>query len=62
MMNHSAQESCAGSVFTEMHALRAIREMRRGGELCVTGRGESERFTLNAHQCPVDILLHGTIC
>ena len=58
MMNHFAQECRAGSVLTEMHALRAIREMRRCRKLYRTTIGDSQRFALNPHQCTVDILLH----
>ena len=61
MMNHSAHESGAGSVLAEMHTLCAIGEMRRSGELHMTGCGEGEGFALNANQCTVDILLHCAI-
>ena len=59
MMNHSAQESGTGSVFAEMHALRAIREMRRGRKLHLRSTADDgQGFSLNAHQCAMDILLH----
>ena len=60
MMNHFAQECRAGSVFTEMHALRTIREMRRSRKLHLDSTADDgQGFALNPHQCTVDILLHG---
>lgn len=44
-----------------LFALCAIGEMRRSGELHMTGCGEGEGFALNANQCTVDILLHCAI-
>lgn len=61
MMNHAAQESRAGSVLAKLHALRAMREMRRGGELNLSACGEGERFALNTHQRALHMLLHGAI-
>ena len=59
MMNHFAQESGAGSVLAEMHALRAIREMRRGRKLHLRSTtDDGQGLTLNAHQCAIGILLH----
>ena len=62
MMNHFAQESGAGSVLAEMHALRAIREMRRGRRLHLRSTtDDGQGLTLNAHQCAIGILLHCAI-
>ena len=58
MMNHLAQESGACSVLAKLHALRAIRKMRRGRKLYRTTTCDRQRFALNPHQCTVDILLH----
>ena len=61
MMDHLAQESGAGSVFAEMHTLRAIREMCRCGDLGLCAAGNGQRFALNAHQVVLVPLLHGAI-
>ena len=59
MMNHLAQESRAGSVFTEMRTLRAIGEMCGCGKLHLRRiADDGQGFALNPHQCTVDILLH----
>ena len=61
MTNHFAQEGGACSVLAEMHALCAIGEMRRSGELHMTGCGEGEGFALDSYKCVVVVLLHRAI-